>query len=40
MEGGVIIGLVRWKADPRAFKARERILTSFGPILAKRERKL
>ena len=36
--GGVIIGLVWWKADPRAVKARERSLTSFGPLLAKLER--
>ena len=38
--GGIIIGWVRWKSDPRAFKARERRLTSFGPLLAKRERKV
>ena len=38
--GGVIIGWVRGKADPRALKARERKLTPFGPLLAKRERKI
>ena len=28
---------MRWKVDPRAFKARKRRWTSFGSLLAKRE---